>query len=65
MTKEKCINCGRFLGSYSAEVTQDWKGIKKGDTVDIRGCTYCEEFTVEGHTPKKKKEIVRSVKAAA
>ena len=50
--KEKCENCGRFLGSYVAESKGDWQGIKKGDSIDIYGCKFCEKFTIEGVTKK-------------
>ncbi len=43
--KEKCVNCGRFLGSYTVELNQDWKGLKKGASIDIEGCKFCEVFT--------------------
>ncbi len=44
MPNEKCVNCGKFLGNYTVKVKQDWKGIKKGESIDIYGCKYCEEF---------------------
>lgn len=47
MKKEKCEQCGRFMGSYSAELKEDYAGAKKGDRIDIRGCKYCERFTRE------------------
>ena len=45
--KEKCENCGRYMGSYSAKLKEDYGGSKKGDRIDIRGCKYCQIFTRE------------------
>ena len=42
--REQCENCGRFLGSYEGELKNNYKGFAKGETINLYGCKFCEDF---------------------